>query len=77
MYYYEDLKEVYKKRNSKTRNKSIQLLKTKKAVSNKNSYMVALKTYNSLPKELKSLYSNKNYRKYTLKNKLKNYIKST
>ena len=33
--------------------------------------MVALKTYNSLPKELKSLYSNKNNRKYTLKNKLK------
>ena len=33
--------------------------------------MVALKTYNSLPKELKSLYSNKNNRKCTLKNKLK------
>ena len=39
--------------------------------------MVALKTYNSLPKELKSLYSNKNNRKYTLKNKLTYYIKST
>ena len=77
MYHYEDLKVIYKKRNSKTRNKSIQLLKTIKTVSNKNSYMVALKTYNSLPKELKSLYSNENNRKYTLKNKLKNYIKST
>ena len=54
MYHYEDLKVIYKKRNSKTRNKSIQL-----------------------PKELKSLYSNENNRKYTLKNKLKNYIKST
>ena len=39
--------------------------------------MVALKTYNSLPKKLKSLYINKNNKKYTLKNKLKNYIKST
>ena len=77
MYHYEDLKEIYKKSNSKTRNKSIQLPKTKKVVSNKNSYMVVLKTYNSLPKELKSLYSNKNNRNYTLKNKLKNYIKST
>ena len=38
--------------------------------------MVALKTSNSLPKELKTLYSNKNNRKYT-NNKLKNYIKST
>ena len=55
IYHYEDLKEIYKKSNSKTRNKSIQLPKTKKAVSNKNSYMVALKTYNSLPKELISL----------------------
>ena len=44
MYHYEDLKEIYKKSNSKTRNKSIQLPKTIKAVSNKNSYMVALKT---------------------------------
>ena len=77
MYHYEDLKEIYKKSNSKTRNKSTQLPKTIKAISNKNSYLVALKTYNSLPKELKSLYSNKNNRKYTLKNKLKNYIKST
>ena len=54
------MKEIYKKSNSKTRNKSIQLPKTIKAISNKNSYLVALKTYNSLPKELKSLYSNKN-----------------
>ena len=78
MYHYEDLKEIYKKRNSNTRNKSIQLPKTIKTVSNKNSYLVALKTYNIiLPKELKSLYSNKNNRKYTLKYKLKDYIKST
>ena len=76
MHHYEDLKEIYKKSNSKTRNKSY-LPKTIKDVSNKNSYLVALRTYNSLPKELKSLYSNKNNRKYTLKNKLKNYIKST
>ena len=42
MYHYEDLKEIYKISNSKIRNKSIQLSKTEKAVSNKNSYMVAL-----------------------------------
>ena len=71
MYHNEDLKKIHKKSNSKSRNKSIQLPKTKKAVSNKNSYMVALKTYKSLHKELKSLYSNKNNRKYTLKNKVK------
>ena len=70
MYHYEDLKEIYKKSNSETRNKSIQLPKTIKVISNKNSYLV-LKTYNSLPKELKSLYSNKNNRKYILKIKLK------
>ena len=77
MYHYEDLKKIYKKSNSKTRNKSINKLpKTEKAISNKNSYMVALKTYNiRLPKELKSLYSNKNNRKYTLKNKLKKLYK--
>ena len=66
MHHYEDLKEIYKKSNSKTRNKSIQLPKTIKAISNNNSYLVALKMYNSLLKELKSLYSNKNNRKYTL-----------
>ena len=37
--------------------------------------MIALETYNSLPKELKSLYSNKNNKKYTLKNKLKELYK--
>ena len=63
MYHYDDLKEIYKKSNSKTRIKSIQVPKTVKAINNKNSYMVALKTYNTLPKELKSLYSNKNNRK--------------
>ena len=39
--------------------------------------MVTLKTFNSLPKELKSLYGKENNRKYKLKNKLKNYMKST
>ena len=53
MYYYEYLKEIYKKSNSKTRNKSIQLPNTKKAVSNKNSYMVALKTYISPTQRVK------------------------
>ena len=70
-------KKYTKKSNSKSRNKSFQLPKAKKTVSNKNSYIVALKTYNSLPIELKSFYSNKSNKKYTLKNKLKNYIKST
>ena len=50
MYHYEDMKDILKKSNSKTRNKSIQLPKTIKAISNKNSYMIAIKTYNSLPK---------------------------
>ena len=36
--------------------------------------MVALKTYNSLPNELKSLYGSESNRKYKVKDKLKNYI---
>ena len=57
--------KIYQKNHSKTRNNSSQLPKTKSAVSNENSYMVTLKTYNGLPKELQSLYGNKSNRKYT------------
>lgn len=71
MYHYVNLKEVYLKNPSKTRHKSIILPITKKTISDKNSYLEAIKIFNSLPTELKNL----NLSKGNIKNKLKNYIK--
>ena len=65
VYHYEDLSAIYKASKSKTRKKCIQLSKTKKAISNKSSYLVALKTFNILSNELKTLFGSK-------KNKSKN-----
>ena len=59
VYPYEDLSAIYKANISKTRKKCIQLPKTKKAISNKSSYLVALKTFNTLYNELKSLFGSK------------------
>ena len=47
VYHYEDLSAIYKVSKSKTRKKCIQLSITKKAISNKSSYLVDLKTFNS------------------------------
>ena len=75
--YHYDLSAIYKASKSKTRNKYIQLLKTQKAISNKSSYLVALKTFNTLSNELKTLFgSNKNIHK-NFKNSLMNSIFQT
>ena len=48
VYHYDDLSAIYKASKSKTRKKHIQLPKTQKAISNKSSYLVALKTFSTL-----------------------------
>ena len=55
---------------SKTRNKNIQLPKMKKAVSDKDSYIEAIKIYKTLPKNIKCL----NLSKITIKKIVKNFI---
>lgn len=70
LFHYEKFKYRYVQSISKTRNKNILLPKMGKAVSDKNSYIVAMKTYNTLPNELKCL----SLSKICIKNKLKNFI---
>lgn len=69
-YYYKELKEKYLQSTSKTRNKNLLLPNMRKTVSDKNSYIVALKTFNVLPNELKCM----NLSKSNIKNKIKNFI---
>ena len=49
MYHYNKLKNMYLLSESKTRNKSRILAKMKKAISDKMSYIEAVKTFNTLP----------------------------
>ena len=74
VYHYSDLKEIYEKSTSVTRFKRIQLPKVQKVVSDKNSFRVAIKTFNCLPNELKKLCSKGANRKHVLKNKLEKYM---
>ena len=73
IYHFSDLQNVYREQKINTRNKSLQIPKTSKKDSEKNSYIVAIKQFNLLPNELKILVCNKQ----TIKNKLKNWIKSS
>lgn len=73
MYYYDKLKSMYLESKSKTRNKSILLPKMQKTVSDKNSYIEAIKTFNTLPNDLKCL----NLSKITIKKNIRKFIKST
>ena len=72
MYHYLKLEEMYLKSTSKTRNKCILFPKMEKVISDKNSYIVAIKTFNNLPNELKCLNLNNN----SIKNKVKSFIVS-
>ena len=54
-YHNKILKNLYQTSTSNTRNKSLQIPKMDKRVSDKNSYISAIKLYNNLPKELKTL----------------------
>ena len=71
-FHYNKLKNMYLLSESKTRNKNIILPKMKKAISDKNSYIEAIKTYNILPKEFKCL----NTSRRIIKKNIKKFIKS-
>ena len=49
------MKDIFPNSNSKTRNKAVLLPKMDKRVSEKNNYTTAIKTFNLLPNELKTL----------------------
>lgn len=68
-YFYEELSYKFSTSISNTRNKSIQMPKYYKRVSNKSSYLRAIYYFNRLPNNLKTLTKNK------VKNKLKEWIK--
>ena len=71
VYNYNTLKNIFLNSESVTRNKSIQLPKYVKTISNKNNYINAIKLYNSLPNELKVL----NISNKASKMKLKEWIR--
>ena len=54
-YYYNEMKNIFTNSNSKTRNKAILIPKIDKRVSEKNNHIIAIKTFNQLPNELKTL----------------------
>ena len=47
-YYYNEMKNIFRNSNSKTRNKAILLPKIDKKVSEKNNHITAIKTFNQL-----------------------------
>ena len=54
-YYYNAMKNIFTNSNSKTRNKTILLPKIDKRVSEKNNQITAIKTFNQLPNDFKTL----------------------
>ena len=66
-YYYNEMKDIFTNSNSKTRNKAVLLPKMDKRVSEKNNYITAIKTFNLLPNELKTLEIDKRASIYKLK----------
>lgn len=71
VYHYPQLKIKVIQSCSITRNKNLLLPKMNKAVSDKNSHIVAIKLFNRLPNELKSL----DYSTYIIKRKIKGWLK--
>ena len=65
LFHYEVLKEKFQKSKSITRYKLIEIPECNKRIICKDSYLVAVRTFNSLPNELKIL--NKTQRKKKLK----------
>lgn len=72
IYHYVKLRDLYLKSSSKTRLKNIILPRMKKTISDKNSYITAIKAFNELPNELKNLSLDLK----TIKNKIKKIIVS-
>ena len=77
-YYFYELSDKYQNIKVNTRKKNISLPKLGKAVIFKSSYIIALKTYNELPYELKKikLSKYKNMNKKYLKNKLRTALQN-
>ena len=70
-YHYNNLKKQFINFSSITRNKNLIISKTKRKISNKNSYYRALMMYNQLPNELKILDTSKKKSKTVLKSLIK------
>ena len=68
--HYNNLKDDVHSIKRNTRNKSLQLPKMSKAISDKNSLVIAMRTFNKLPNNLKILTYKKSTIKYKLKQKL-------
>ena len=64
------MKNIFTNSNSKTRNKAVLLPKIDKRVSEENNYITAIKTFNQLPNELKTLEIDKRSTMFKLKNGL-------
>ena len=69
-YHYNNLKDAFHSIKHNTRKKSLQLPKMSKAISDKNSLVVAMRAFNKLPNDLKILTYKKSTIKYKLKQKL-------
>ena len=61
------MKNIFTNSNSNTRNKAILLPKIDKRVSEKNNHVTAIKTFNQLPSELKTLGIDKGSTMFKLK----------
>lgn len=70
MYHYPSLSKKFEESNSNTRNKSLQLPQRYREVSSKSSLLIAVRTFNKLPMELKTL----GVSKCKYKSKLKDWI---
>lgn len=73
-YHYKNLQNIYTNSNSRTRNKSIIMPRIYKTVSNKNNYIRAIRLFNLLPNELKSIDISKKASNYKLKEWIKENI---
>lgn len=69
-HHYKTLRIMYENVERNTRFKNLQIPKLNRAICEKNSDIVAIKTFHMLPNNLKTLV----YNKKTIKDKLKNFI---
>jgi hypothetical protein len=69
-YHYIELQGKFMTHTTNPRRKLIQMLKISKTISKKNSYIIALRTFNSLPNELKNLMFSRD----TIKKRLETWI---
>ena len=73
-YYYNEMKNIFRNPNSKTRNKAILLPKIDKSVSEKNNHITAIKKFNQLPNALKTVEIDKRSTIFKLKKWIVNNI---